>query len=341
MTAPPLGAQFARSPEWLPHALDVPSDRVLLARRSEQEYRDAGFLDDRSLTAASPRAIVRWGEMEAALPAGIRRDAQFIFHIGHVGSTLISRLLGEVAGVFALREPALLRVFHQLLQPGSAWQRPLAEARLALFAALLSRTPRPDQRALVKATSFTSEIAPLLVPGGSKALLLHVSPRSYVENILAGDASRQELAMLAPSRSERLSRRTSRSWTAIGIGEQAAMAWACETASLVGAAEALGEDRILWCDFDRFLSAPAGELGAIARFFGHDLAQPDAEALVRGPLMRRYSKDLAYEYSPDLRREVLEESRSHNAGDIAAAMRWLEAAAAASPAIARCLARAA
>ena len=97
----------------------------------------------------------------------------------------------------------------------------------------------------------------------------------------------------------------------------------------------------MWCDFDCFLAAPAPELARIAAFFGHTLSGAGSEALVNGPLMRRYSKDLSYEYSPELRREVLEESRAENAAEIAAAMRWLDRAGTASPAISACLARAA
>ena len=341
MSAAQIGPGFGTSPGWLPHALDVPSDRVMLVRRSEADYRAAGFLDDRSLTPETPRAILGWEEMEAALSPGARRDAQFIFHIGHVGSTLIARLLGELPEVLSLREPALLRLFHQLLQPGSAWPPETARKRLGTFVSLLSRTYAPEQRAIVKATSFTSEIAHETVPQGSKALLLYVTQRSYIENILAGDASRHELGMLSPSRAERLAARTGLEWKTSGLGEQAALAWACEIASLAAAGEALGADRAMWCDFDRFLAAPAETLGQIASFFGHALAPQRAMELVRGPLMRRYSKDLDYEYTPELRREVLAQSRSENAADIAAALRWLDRAAAASPIIAECLKRSA
>ncbi len=341
MSQTPLGSDFADSPDWLPHALDVPTDRVMLVRRSEADYRAAGFLDDRSLTPETPRAILPWADVEAAIPAGARRDAQFIFHIGHVGSTLIARLLGELPDLLSLREPALLRILHQLLQPGGAWAPGTARARLESFVTLLSRTYAPAQRALVKATSFTSETGAALVPPGSNALLLYAAPSSYIENILAGEASRRELAMLTPSRADRLSRRAGASSHARTIGEQAALGWACETSSLAALAQAIGEERVLWCDFDRFLGAPAPELERIAAFFGHSLVPADAEALVEGPLMRRYSKDMAYEYSPELRREVLEESRAQNAGEIAAGLNWLDRAAAASPAIAECLARAA
>ena len=37
----------------------------------------------------------------------MRSDARWIFHIGHVGSTLVSRLLGELDEVLAIREPRL------------------------------------------------------------------------------------------------------------------------------------------------------------------------------------------------------------------------------------------
>ncbi|MEL7190174.1 MAG: hypothetical protein AAGK17_11525, partial [Pseudomonadota bacterium] len=43
-----------------------------------------------------------------------RDDARFIFHIGHVGSTLLARLLGEAPDTLALREPQLLRQFAEL-----------------------------------------------------------------------------------------------------------------------------------------------------------------------------------------------------------------------------------
>ena len=97
----------AASPGWFPHLLDPVNDRVLLVAKSEQEYRDAAFLDERSLRPNTPQQIVDWSALAAAVPPDARRDVQYIFHIGHVGSTLISRLLGELPQIFALREPLI------------------------------------------------------------------------------------------------------------------------------------------------------------------------------------------------------------------------------------------
>jgi hypothetical protein len=332
------------SPRLFPHAMDAGRDLVLLVERSEADFRAASFLDDRSLKAGEKKEIVGWGDVAAAVPAGARRDVQYIFHIGHVGSTLIARLLGEQEQILALREPLLLRSFFDILNPAggsaTAWEEGEAPNRLDTLTALLSRTFRPDQRALVKATSFTSEIAPRLVPAGSRALLLHASARRYVENILAGDASRQELHHLAESRTARLARRLGRmTWNlpAMTEGERAALAWASEMASLHDAAAALPPGATGWCDFDEFLAAPAERLLAVAGFFGQPLDAASAQALCGGRLMTRYSKAPEYEYSPRLREEVLADSRSRNRAAIAEAMAWLDSVAREHPLVAACL----
>jgi hypothetical protein len=337
-------AEVARSPRWFPHALDPATDRVLLVEKSEADYRSASFLDDRALAPNGAQHVAAWRDLEAALPAEARRDAGYIFHIGHVGSTLISRLLGELPGVFALREPVLLRNFHDLAmlsgQPESPWAPEWLDQRITTLRALLSRTFRPEQRAIVKATSFTSELAPRFV-GNSRALLLYTGALPYLENILAGETSRQEVHALAGQRLKRLSRRLGevpwKLWD-LSFGQRAALAWACEMTSLAAASDALGES-VRWSDFDAFLADPAARLREIAHFFGQPLDEAGARQIVEGPLMRRYSKGLEYEYSPDLRAQVLAQSRDRNRAEIREAMAWLEEAAGRFPVIADALGR--
>jgi hypothetical protein len=103
-TAASLNAgTLAATPLWFPHLLDPATDRVLLVEKNEAEYRDAAFLDERSLKPDGARHGVEWWHLAAAFGPAARRDVQYIFHIGHVGSTLVSRLLGELAGVLARR----------------------------------------------------------------------------------------------------------------------------------------------------------------------------------------------------------------------------------------------
>ena len=72
-------------------------------------YRAASFLDDRMIQQPVDAQLVAWPDVEQAVSDDMRNDARWIFHIGHVGSTLVSRLLGELPEVLAVREPALLR----------------------------------------------------------------------------------------------------------------------------------------------------------------------------------------------------------------------------------------
>lgn len=335
---------IAATPAWFPHLLDAVADRVLLVDRSEEEYCDAAFLDDRSLRQDSQRQVVEWAALAAAIPASARRDVQYVFHIGHVGSTLISRLLGELPGIFALREPLIVRTFDEMLaergQPEARWDPASLSARLDVMTALLSRTFRPEQRALVKATSFTSESAPELVPPQSRALLLTASPRRYLETILAGENSRRELQITAPARLRRLNRREGapgwKLWE-MNEGQRIAMAWAAEMTSLAQAEEKLPSGATLWTDFDSFLVAPAETLQTLAAFFGAELDPAGAEQLARHPLTRRYSKAMDYDYSRAQREEVLAEARRDHAEAIAEGLRWLDKAAHDLPALARCL----
>lgn len=339
---------LAATPLWFPHFLDPVTDRVLLVEKTEAEYRDAAFLDERSLNPDRPRHGVEWWHLGAAFPPAARRDVQYIFHIGHVGSTLVSRLLGELPQVLAVREPLILRTFSEMLaERGRAealWDPESIPGRLDVLTALLSRTFRPEQRALVKATSFVSGIAGDLVRPGSRALFLYTRPERYFETILAGPNSRQELAMTARERLKRLHRAVGgerwRLWE-MGEGERVAMAWAAEMASLAVAAGALPAQDVLWLDFDDFLAAPAQALERIAAFFGVPLGPAGAEHLAADPLMRRYSKAAEYEYSRELREEVLAEARLAQAGTIDSARRWLESAARDCPPVASALERSA
>ncbi len=347
MNAPNALADLAASPRWLAFDLAAGSDRVRLLRLDEEEYKAASFLDQRVIRPGAAMAEAPWIDVASEMRAGQRRDAQYIFHIGNVGSTLISRLLGELDSVFALREPLLLRVFATMIGPGGdagadRWDERAAQARIDTLQALLSRTFRPEQRTIVKATSFTSEIASDLVPAGSRALFLYASAQHYIENILAGENSRQTLELLSPTRLARLQSRCpglALDLRALPDGRKAALGWACEMSSLNANAARLPAGTVKWLDFDLFLTDPVGHFVVIARHFGHEVDAAAARAIAAGPLMSRYSKALEYEFSPRTRQEVLAEARRFEGPAIRDALVWLNSLAPRYPAVAEAIRR--
>ncbi len=290
----------------------------------KRRIKPRSFLDQRLLGAGFEQQSCEPVTLAAAA-ARLAPQADYVFHVGHVGSTLISRLLGAHPGCFALREPALLREFAA----GGASRTALS---LRDAQALLSRTWSPGQRAVIKATSFVSELAATVLAGAERpvAICVFAQPREYLRGILAGANSRRECRQLAPARLQRLIRRFEHSgWRPEprSEGEVIAMSWLCEMIALQEAARSFPA-QVLWVDFDAFLGQPAAGLDAMFRMLGQPLAAADIEAVVTGPLMRQYSKAPEHAYDAALRREVLESADREHPLEIRRGMQWLRAASA-------------
>ena len=333
MSSAPGPEEIAQDATWLAQALDPAAGAVRFVAMDRDSYRAASFLDDRLMQQPVNAQIVPWPEVETAIESELRTDARWIFHIGHVGSTLVSRLLGEIAGVLALREPRLLR--DVALCPPD-----VREAYMAPVPKLMSRTFAADEIACVKATSFASEIAPQLVPRRERALFIFAGPRHYVASILAGENSVKELHALAHYRAQRLAARGIALPPPRNEGDLAAHAWACEMTSLEAAAGAMADRQIGWTNFDAMLGDMPAELGRVAAFFGFVAGAERLQAICAGPLMSRYSKDPNHEYSPRLRQDLIDQELRLRGREIEGSLAMLDAAAEKSPLLARALSRA-
>src|SRR5882757_1849972 len=141
-----IAEELGASPTLFPYMLDVPRDSVSFLRLTRADYERASFLDARLLNPQISSHALPWAQVAAAIDAaGLTERCGFIFHIGHVGSTLLSRLIGAHPAAFSVREPMVLRTLAQLaLAP---------EPPLVGCLKLLSRTFEPRQLAVIKATS--------------------------------------------------------------------------------------------------------------------------------------------------------------------------------------------
>lgn len=332
-------ARLRASPALFPLSLDVAADKVRFVSLGPIDYEKASFLDAR--VQAPLAAELAYSDAAAAM-AGAPIACDWIFHVGHVGSTLISRLLGTHPRVFSLREPQILRAFAQADVADAPWPAGDFEARLSVFLALFSRTWGPPKRALIKATSMVSGLAGRLLalsPGG-RALFLTVTPETYLATMLSG-ANLGDVRNSAPVRLARLERRLGRTaWRldALSPGELVALSWACDMADFAEAAARFPE-RIIWVDFDAFLAGPqAGLATALAHL--HGAADAGEVARMAGSAyLQRYSKAPEYAYGPELRGQVLAEARAVSGGEIAKGLAWLQDAGRAWPAIAQAVER--
>jgi hypothetical protein len=321
-----LSAQeIAASPAWYPLELSGPG-LVRLARLDEAAYRAASFLDQRILDLRPEQASVSVATLGSAAAALVPR-AHYIFHIGHVGSTLLSRLIGELPGFFSVREPVLLRAAAS----DPAGERLWGALDLRNALSLLGRQWRPSQRAVVKASSFVSEIAEraLELDAGAAAILMFTPALTYLRCIMGGPNSRLESQALAPSRLARLRRRLGGAPDVAprSEGEWIAMSWLCEMVCLHAAARRFGS-RVVWIDFDEFLAAPREGFVRAMRALGAAVDPKELACLLAGPLLHRYSKAPEYAYDAALRQEVLASAEQQHPAEIRRGMAWIAALAA-------------
>jgi len=336
---------FAKDATLFPHLADLQKAEILLSTLSEEAYRKASFLDQRMFSPELQRQVVRWSDVAAiALPDF--PIPQYIFHIGHVGSTLISRLLGEHPAVLALREPAILRQIAEawVTQPANIpWSFAQLGPVVDKLETWLARIFEPGQRVMIKASSFVSPLAKPLLRDGGDALFLFTSLERYLQTILAGDASIQEAAALADIRLLRLAqlcRCEFPSKDSLSLVQTIALGWICEMATLCATHSACPDAHISWLDFDRFLAEPLRQLQLIAHDFQLDLSETEARELIASPIMTSYSKAPEFEYSASLRAELLAEAAKIHADDIRHTLLWVENLAQDIPLIATAMATA-
>jgi hypothetical protein len=337
---------LAASPDVYLQKVDLARDAALLVQLNESAYRAASFLDDRIL---APDIKGGWASLksvlEAAQATGERKPLHFIFHTGHVGSTLLSRLLDESGCVLALREPLPLRTLaeaHDVLElPESLLSRRDYDALEQALVTIWSRGYTATHTVVLKATSSACRIAaPLLERHDrSRAVYLNLAAEPYLATLLAGQNSGIDLRGHGPVRIRQLQARVATPLPplhALSLGELAAMSWLAESWNQHDAVARLGA-RIITLDFDELLGDIAGGVGRVAAHFQLPQDSRWLADVARSPALTRYSKSPDFEYSPQVRTELLRQSRQNNAAQIAAGLRWLENLAKSQPAVAALL----
>lgn len=320
-----------------PFKIDLARGRVLQIEMDFAAFRAASFLDDRILTSTTRGGwVALQGLPESAATSADSRPLHFIFHTGHVGSTLVSRLLDETGRVLSLREPLPLRTLaaaQDALQGRSPDGAPLLtqaqlDALIALFLRLWSRGYAATEAVILKATSSTARLAPALLTAApdSKAIYLNLRAEPYLATLLAGENSPIDLRGHAP---ERLGRLAAQGLSplprleSLSLGELAALSWLAETLTQ---REVLARypARVLAIDFDAFLADVPGHLQRIRAHFAVPQDPAFLARAAQSPVLTRYSKAPEHPYDPALRAAVLQDSRRAHRDEILKGLRLLE-----------------
>jgi predicted nucleic acid-binding protein len=328
-----LLARLPESPDAYPQKLDIVREAVLLVRFDQVAYRAASFLDDRILGPATQGAWLPTRRVvEAASGVRAPRPVHFILHTGHVGSTLVSRLLDETGAVLSLREPLPLRMLaeaHDALNgPDSLLSDAQFDAALATFMSLWGRGYDGTHSVIVKATSSAGRVArPILSRNASaRAVYMNLRAEPYLATLLAGRNSPIDLRGHGPERARRMQSRISQPLAplhTLSIGELAALAWLAESWTQRDTVKRFA-DRVIALDFEDFLANVAGAMGRVLGHFGLPQDARYLASVARSPTLTRYSKAPEYAYTPDVRAEVLRDSRRDNREEIGKGLQWLD-----------------
>ncbi len=324
-----LSASLAASAVF-PFQYDAMTEQVMMVALPAVAINKAAFLDQRVLSEARGSSTATIQDFEAAAEALPARSPNLIFHQGHCGSTLISRLVATSTSTRALREPLVLRSLATLWSSVSAGDSTVSPAvfkrRLDLFLRCFASGAPP---AILKASSICTDLAEMALATDPdvRALFLFVQPDVYITTMLAGPSNRIDLSAFGGLRRQRLRNRgvETEPLHTLSPGRLAALAWLCEAVAFCSAPS---DGRFSLMDFDRFLADPASSLQNAARHLGLAVDPAAARAAVDGPDMRTYSKAQQHEYSPFLRADVLAQARIDYAAEIDAGLGWLASRAA-------------
>jgi hypothetical protein len=305
-----------------------------------ESYRASVFLDGRiALPEDAPSAQINFMDLCGQFPAVAKAETRYLFHISHVGSTLLSRLLGCKREVLSLREPLLLRWLSQfkseLGKPESRIDVPTYQAFLMASLGLISRPLGSADQVIVKATSFTNNIAHdmLMMQPKARAIGIYSRLDAFVGTILKGGSGWSDILELAPIRLKRLHDMLGHPpWqlSKLSAGEIVAMSWLCEMATLKRVAEAVG-DRFMWLDFDVYLAEPDFSFDALCHSLQLNWTEEDSAASEISGLRNRYSKDSSISFAGETRHSQIAEILMRQAAEVNRARTWADTAMKAYP----------
>ena len=322
------------TPLLYPQKLDAARDALFFVAMDETAYRAASFLDDRVLAPGQSGTWRPFAAVDDAMRAAEGLNPlHFIFHTGHVGSTLLSRLIDETGTVLGLREPLPLRTLAEMADA----RAPSFDARLATLLKLWRRGFARTRQVVLKATSTAGRLAPALLAASpeSKAVYLNLRAEPYLATILAGANAMVDLKGFEAERSARLRNLLDGAEVkAASIGELAAKTWLTESLTR---ARAVGAGAMP-LDFDALLADLPATMTKVLAHFG--IAEPPAfaQSIVRSPVLTRYSKaPQQFEYSPRFRAQLLAQARHEHAGEIHKGLALIEDLARREPRVAALL----
>lgn len=298
-------------PAWLPFKLDLAAGKVLLVKVPERDVRQTAFLDERVLQPQSEGYWVTlddFAQVEAPAP-----QASALFHVGHCGSTLISRLLGETSQVRALREPLVMRE----LAAAKASQADGSPRWFRVFWGWLSRSQQKPVH--IKLTSACANLMPWFLMLDQPAVALYVDLETYLTGMSRGGGAGKDVTAFAQQRQLEWQQLYPGARPPQSHAELAAGSWLVSMTHFLNARGADPRLVHLLC-FDDWLTDIDRSMTELTNHYGWP---PPQAPVASHPLLNQYAKQTDVAYDARARQADLALARSRYGQFIDEGLRWV------------------
>ncbi|MGH8369549.1 MAG: hypothetical protein ACRESC_01085, partial [Gammaproteobacteria bacterium] len=320
------------SPDYFLQNLDLVNRRGLVVRIDRDTYRQAAFLDQRMFISDTQCAWVPLNTLLQATSGLPTRTTHYIFHIGHCGSTLLSRLLAELSGCLTLREPlaflTLAMAQRELGLPDSRLDASRWQDLFEMVLRLQARGYSDSDIVLIKSTSVAGNLLqPVLVTQpDSRVILLYMDLETWLTTMLRASGPRESVRAFASAwltDFRQLTGDVSIELHTLDDIRQAVIGW---TTMLLGFTRAATRQpgRTHWLNFDEFLRKPASHCKLLTEFLALPANDAKIETLTTGPIMGRNAKDPRQDFDTNVHARELAAARQRFDPEIRTGMRWFE-----------------
>ena|GEM_PF-385346 len=299
------------------------------AHMTAGHFQESIFLDMRIKPASEGLAQVSLPNLMSVNQRApmTRRPINFIFHIAHCGSTLLSRAFDRTDAALVYREPHALRqigveVAQTPVYPGMA---PVTKAKLAFALTMAQKRYMPNQPVIVKANVPVNLMLPEVMAGipGSKGLLLYLPLEAYLLSILKSEANRSWIQGLCREIGWRFCRALNLDPAMIAdlsIPQATGFVWLAQMKLFADALKAMPALKTL--NAETFFKTPAPVLEALSAHFSVPLDRAYFDDLAAGDLFNRHAKDPGRVFDDEARRVELEMRKKALSGDLEEALAW-------------------
>jgi len=268
-------------------------------------YRRTPFLDERSLKhgigacrysvqTTQLKDLAEWGAGKSHYQVG--EGVNFLFHLGHTGSTLLSRALGELEGTRVLREPPLLTWLSDSLPNMDKKEQTAIWNSVVL--PWLSRRYYAIERIVVKAKSTALRfLRPAIKHNdASKAVFMYSTLRTHLTVSMARQHERfsdehygsLDVKMKGAFNAFKEFSVDSQAFQSLSIPKRMALAWMKRMLFV----QSMPRSQVLMLDMDAFLANPYQHLMEVGQFLDLNITKKAAETIASDRyIFKVYAKD--------------------------------------------------